>query len=93
MRARLVAALFALCFATAAHAIAAIEYMKLDSGSPQKQVLDPIVISFLAKGYRNVPDWPKLASLVRAKILEKGYTFQSLEQVAEEAAIGAGMTR
>lgn len=82
-----------LCVAGGAHAIAAIEFMKMDSAQGQSDVLKPIIISFLSKGYKKVPDWARLASLVRAKILEKGYTYQSLESVAEEAAVGAGMTR
>jgi superfamily II helicase len=52
-----------------------------------------IVIKLVSKGYKNVPDWVKLSRITRQKILEKGYTDEDIEAVAEEAALAAGMTR
>lgn len=91
--ARLLIATTLFTIATQAGAMSAIEFVKLDMGSPQRQALEPIVFSFVSRGYKDVPDWPKLSNLVRARVLEKGYTYQSLETVAEEAAVAAGMHR
>ena len=51
------------------------------------------VIKLVAKGYKNVPDWARLSSLMKKKILEKGYTTQDIDAVAEEAALDGGMTK
>ena len=52
-----------------------------------------VVINLVAKGYKRVPDWAPLSSITKKKILERGYTNQDIEGIAEEAALGAGMTR
>lgn len=82
----------ALLYSATAGAIAAVEFMKLDATGKRK-ALEPIIHSFLTAGYKKIPDWPELSARIRSKILEKGYTYQSLEAVAEEAAKEAGMTR
>lgn len=60
----------------------------------RKLVIKPIQISFLQSGYRKVPDNSYgLALEVKKIAFEKGYTYQSIEEVAKEAAIRMGMTR
>ena len=51
------------------------------------------VIKLVAKGYKHVPDWTRLSSLTKKTILEKGYTTQNIDAIAEEAAVGAGMVK
>jgi hypothetical protein len=82
-----------LLFSTMANAISAIEFLKAETDNREAEYVKPLVIQFVSRGYKNVPDWPKLSRAIRKKILEKGYTYQSLESVAEEAAIDEGMKR
>lgn len=86
-------ALLALLIPQLAFGMAAIEYLKLQHAHEQARILEPIIVSFVSRGYKNVPDWAPLAHAVRALILKNGYTYQNVENVAEEAAIGLGMTR
>lgn len=89
----LVLGAIAMIFATAAHALAVVEFLKMDV-SQQMDVIKPIQISFLQSGYRKVPDNSYgLALEVKKIAFEKGYTYQSIEEVAKEAAIRMGMTR
>lgn len=89
----LVVGAIAMIFATAAHALAVVEFLKMDV-SQQMDVIKPIQISFLQSGYRKVPDNSYgLALEVKKIAFEKGYTYQSIEEVAKEAAIRMGMTR
>lgn len=90
---RLRALLLLAAFVTqTAFALAAIEFIKLDATS-QRQALEPIIYSFVSRGFKKVPDWVELSIQVRKITLEKGYNYQSIETVAEEAAIRLGMTR
>lgn len=75
-----------------AFAMAAIEFLKADTVA-KSNVLEPIIISFVSQGYKHVPDWAPLSSACRKLILEKGYNYQDMEEVAKEAALGLGMTR
>ncbi len=90
---RLLFFVVALAFSGAVMAMSCIEYMRLDGATERREVLEPVIRGFLSKGYKKIPDWPALANALRKKILEKGYTFQNIEQAAEEAAIDQGMSR
>ena len=85
--------LLAIFIANAASALAAIEFLRMEDASDKANFLKPIIVSFVSRGYKKVPDWPSLSNECRKLILEKGYTFQNMEQVAEEAAIRLGMSR
>lgn len=88
--------IFALAFSLASttHAATCSEFLRLDYGAPQKNAVAPIVAELVARGYRNVPDWPKLVSLTRERILREGCKpGQTLEEIAEAAALAAGMTK
>jgi SpoVK/Ycf46/Vps4 family AAA+-type ATPase len=76
-----------------ASAMSALEFLRVETDNKEAPVMKEIVIKLVAKGYKNVPDWAKLSSITRGKILEKGYTNQDIEAIAEEAALAAGMTR
>lgn len=76
-----------------ASALAAIEFMRLDDATKRREALEPIIHGFLSRGFKKVPDWPALGSEVRRVILERGYTYQALDSVAEEAAVRLGMYR
>lgn len=93
MNLRLTLAIAALTISQAAWALSAIEYLRMKGASEQNKVMEPIVDSFVARGYKKVPNWAKLDNQVRDLIREKGYTYQNVENVAEEAAIAGGMTR
>lgn len=79
--------------AQAASALATIEFMKMGA-TEQYDVVKPMLVKFLQRGYKKVPDNP--FTLIRAieKITyAKGYTFQNIEDVALEAAESLGMIR
>jgi hypothetical protein len=76
-----------------ASAMSALEFLRAEIDNKEVRVMQEIVIKLVSKGYRNVPDWARLSSLTKQKILEKGYTTQDVEDIAEEAAVGSGMTR
>lgn len=76
-----------------AHAVAVIEFLEMGA-TDQYKALHPVLIGFLKAGYKNVPDNEfSLAQDIKKLAFEKGYTYQSLEEVAKEAALRAGMTR
>lgn len=93
MRLRIALAVAALALSQAAWALSAIEYLRMKDASQQNKVMEPIVDGFVSRGYKKVPNWARLDNQVRDLIREKGYTYQSIEGVAEEAAIAGGMTR
>jgi hypothetical protein len=76
-----------------ASAMSALEFLRAEMDSKEIRVMQEIVVKLVAKGYKNVPDWPKLSRITKEIILEKGYTNQDIESVAEEAALANGMTR
>jgi len=85
--------LLGLWVATAAQALTAIEFLRMETDGKEADVCKQLVFDFVSQGYRNVPDWSKLSVAMRKKILEKGYTTMSVEQVALEAALETGMRR
>jgi hypothetical protein len=87
-----VAAVF-LAVADVALAMTALEFLKAETDYKEEPIMREIEIKLVAKGYKNVPDWRRLSSITRQKILEKEYTTQDIEAIAEEAALTAGMTR
>jgi SpoVK/Ycf46/Vps4 family AAA+-type ATPase len=76
-----------------ASAMSALEFLRAETDNKDAPVMKEIVIKLVAKGYKKVPDWARLSSITREKILEKGYTNQDIEEIAEEAALANGMTR
>lgn len=83
----------AMVFATSAAGMATIEFMQLGAGD-QYDAVKPIMVSFLKAGYRKVPDNEILLIVeIRKLAFEKGYTYQSVDDVAKEAALRMGMTR
>jgi hypothetical protein len=86
-------ALLLLLVTSTAHAMATIEFLKLGA-SDQYQAIKPIMLGLLSAGYKNVPSNEFiLAGEIKKLAFEKGYTYQSLDEVAKEAAIRLGMTR
>jgi hypothetical protein len=76
-----------------ASAMSALEFLRAEADNNEARAMKEVVIKLVAKGYKNVPDWARLSSVTKKKILEKGYTNQDIEGIAEEAAFAAGMTR
>jgi hypothetical protein len=76
-----------------AAAMSALEFLRAEADNNEARAMKEEVIKLVAKGYKNVPDWARLSSVTKKKILEKGYTNQDIDGIAEEAALGAGMTR
>lgn len=76
-----------------ASAMSALEFLRAEADNNEARVMKEVVIKLVAKGYKNVPDWAQLSSVTKKKILEKGYTNQDIDGIAEEAALAAGMTR
>ena len=74
-------------------AVSALEFLRVETDNREAPLMKEIVIKLVTKGYKNVPDWARLSSITRKKILEKGYTNQDIEAIAEEAALTSGMTR
>lgn len=88
-------ALLATCFAWAvvANAMTSLEFLRLETDGKEAGVCKELVYDFVAKGYRNVPDWSKLSVEMRKTILAKGYQTTPIEQVALEAAMALGMKK
>jgi hypothetical protein len=74
-------------------AVSALEFLRAETDNREASLMKEIVIKLVTKGYKNVPDWARLSSITRKKILEKGYPNQDIEAIAEEAALTSGMTR
>jgi hypothetical protein len=93
MRARAILCATLLAFASTAHALSALEFMKMDF-SRQYDVAQPMLVTFLSAGYKKIPDNPaSLVSRMKKIILDKGYQYQNVEDVGKEAAISLGMER
>jgi hypothetical protein len=82
-----------LAFAADATAMSALEFLRAEAENKEAPIMKDVVIKLVSKGYKRVPDWAPLSNMTKKKILERGYTNQDVEGVAEEAALGAGMTR
>ena len=87
------ATLIALLMAQSAFALATIDFMKMEP-SDQMAAVKPIMIGFLQRGFKRIPnnEWTLIAEMKRLAF-EKGYNYQNMETVAEEAAVRLGMTR
>lgn len=76
-----------------AHALTMIEFMEMKAGR-QTEIVKPIMLSFLRVGYKRVPSNEITLIIEMEKLAyEKGYRYESVEQVAKEAAIRLGMTQ
>ncbi len=85
--------LLMLLISQAATALATIEFLKMKP-TDQYEYVKPLMIKFLQRGYKKVPDNPfTLIGAIEKLAYEKGYTYQNVEEVAEEAAIRLGMTK
>jgi hypothetical protein len=82
-----------LSFSQVANAMSALEFLRAEADNNEARPMKEVVIKLVAKGYKKVPDWARLSDITKKKILEKGYTNQDVEGIAEEAAVAAGMTR
>lgn len=76
-----------------ATAMTALEFLRAEADNNEARTMKEVVIKLVAKGYKNVPDWARLSSVTKKKILEKGYTNQDIDGIAEEAALAVGMTK
>lgn len=85
--------LLALVVSQSVAAMTALEFLNVKDAVDQARILEPIVISFVRRGHKKVPDWAPLSFEIRKLVLEKGYTYQSLEPVALEAAYRLGMEK
>lgn len=85
--------LAALVVSQSALALSTIEFMKMEPIA-QMQVIKPIMLRFLSRGFKRVPSNEfTLIGRIEKIAYEKGYTFQNIETVAEEAAVSLGMER
>jgi hypothetical protein len=82
-----------LAFTANATAMSALEFLRAEANNKEASIMKEVVIRLVAKGYKHVPDWVPLSRVTKEKILERGYADQDVEGIAEEAALGAGMTR
>ena len=55
--------------------------------------MDSLVIRLVSQGYRDVPGWAHLATIMEELILKKGYRDKDVEEIAEEAALADGMSK
>lgn len=93
MRARAALLVGLLAWAQAASALAMIEFMKMKP-TDQYSTIKPIMLAFLQRGYKKVPDNEFILIGAMEKLAyEKGYTYQNIERVAQEAAERLGMYR
>lgn len=91
--ARLITLLLVLAFSQSVAALAMVEFLQLDNVA-QYKVVQPMILGFLKAGYKKIPDNEfTLIGEMRKITLEKGYTYQNVEDVAKEAALRLGMTR
>jgi hypothetical protein len=71
--------------------MSAIDFLRAEAKNDEAPAMKRLVIEFIAKGYRAVPDWVHLSSITKKIILQKGYRDQDVGPIAEEAARAAGM--
>jgi len=83
----------ALILSGASLAMTGVEFLKVEDASEQAKIVKPIVVTFVSRGYKNVPSWASLSSKMADLIRKNGYRYKSVEDIAEEAALELGMTR
>lgn len=71
-------------------AMTGLDFIQLRA-SQLKHVVEPIIISYVAKGYKKVPSWSRLSSKMKSMILARGYGSKDISQIAFEAAMEMGM--
>lgn len=83
----------ALPLSSVARAVAIIEFLQKPDVEQYKWMQQQ-QIAWLKAGYKGIPDnpWTVLNEMKRIA-LAKGYTYQSIDDVAKEAAAATGMTR
>jgi len=89
MKLFIVVAAFFIC--TTANAMTGLEFMRYTLFE-QADILKPIIISYVSQGYKQVPNWPTLASEIDVQIRRWGLGDKNIEDIALEAAKVKGMT-
>jgi hypothetical protein len=85
-----------LLFAAApAGAMTGLEFLEAKAHPDSRfyAVMDSLVIRLVSEGYRNVPGWANLATIMEELILQKGYRDKDVAEIAEEAALAHGMRK
>ena len=73
-------------------AMSALEFLRVETDNREAPVMKEIVIKLVGERYKGSRSG-RIVGLDEAEIIQKGYTTQDIEQIAEEAAFAAGMTR
>ncbi len=82
-----------LLFTSVAHAMTGVEFLRVEGTSQEHNTLEPIVIEFVAQGYKNVPSWSRLGTTMAELIRKNGWATDDINKIALEAAESLGMTK
>jgi len=75
-----------------AYAMSGLEFMKSEAREKRK-VLEPVILDYVAKGYKKVPDWASLSNKIEGVIREKGWGSKDIKSIALDASEELGMSR
>ena len=75
-----------------AYAMSGLEFMS-SSASERRKVLEPIILDYVAKGYKKVPSWGRLSGKINSLIREKGWGSKDIESITLDASEGLGMSQ
>jgi hypothetical protein len=75
-----------------AYAMSGLEFMS-SPASEKRKVLEPIILDYVAKGYKKVPSWSRLSNKIESVIREKGWGSKNIKSIALDASEGLGMSQ
>ncbi len=78
---------------TAAYAMTGVEFLRVEGTSQENDTIEPIIIEFVAQGYKNVPSWSHLGTQMAELIRKYGWATNDINEIALEAAKSLGMTK
>ena len=82
-----------LFLANTALAMTGVEFLRIDGTPQESATLEPIVIEFVAQGYKKVPKWSRLSIKMADIIRERGLAKEDINKIAIDAAKELGMTK
>jgi hypothetical protein len=68
-----------------------LDFDSLEDRSEIEEKLNPILLSFLSNGYKNIPESVELSGAMKTLIMKQGLAENGIEEIALEAAVSLGM--
>ncbi len=69
-----------------------MDFYETEDMLDQQDILQPIITEFIRQNYCNIPDWQELATEMKRLIRKNGWRDRSVEEIAEDAGKGLGMS-